>query len=149
MTKLTFSKAIVQKIVEHWGVGDSALETVKALMAEGIKISMHAVYNIRRGITAQEMADELMHEQRRDIHNSPDTDTRCRWRNELLKILIPQRTESVNLNLNKSEQVKVDVNELLKQYEDLLEEAVILENASPQPVHSSQANREASSVSST
>jgi hypothetical protein len=53
---------------------------------------------------------------------------------------IPEKIESANLNVNKSE-VNVNVtSDLLKQYESLFEEATLLENCAPQPLHPPQTN---------
>ena len=59
----------------------------------------------------------------------------------------PKRIESLNMNLNKTEtKVEFNVNELLAQYEDLFEEATILENCAPEPLHPTQTNSKAGSV---
>jgi len=60
----------------------------------------------------------------------------------------PKRNENLNLTMSKTE-VKVDVPELLKQYEDLFEEATLLENAAPEPIHPTSTNSKTSPVSIT
>jgi hypothetical protein len=64
---------------------------------------------------------------------------------------IPTSIESLNMNLNKTQtEVTVNVtNELLKQYENLFEEATLLEHCAPQPIHTTQANRETSTSNTT
>ena len=93
MIKLTFSKTVIQRIVNLWGIGASAEETVKALQDEDVKISLHAVYNIRRGLTAQQMIDELQREQQRDIAKCDDSALKMKYRDLLLAKLIPQKVE--------------------------------------------------------
>jgi hypothetical protein len=90
---MTFSKEIIQRIVHLWGIGATAEETVKALKGEGVKISLHCVYNLRRSLTAQQIIDELMREQRRDIARSEDPATRMKYRDLLLAKMVPQKIE--------------------------------------------------------
>ena len=88
-----FSKTVIQRIVNLWGIGATAEETVKALKDEGVKISVHCVYNIRHGFTAQEIIDELMREQRRDIAKSENPSVRMKYRDLMLAKLMPQKIE--------------------------------------------------------
>jgi hypothetical protein len=90
---MTFSKTVIQRIVSLWGRGASAEETVKALQAVGVKISLQAVYNIRHGLTAQQMIDELQREQQRDIDQCESPALKMRYRDLLLAKLIPQKVE--------------------------------------------------------
>jgi hypothetical protein len=137
-----YSKNVTEKIVEYWALGYSAEETRGMLLRErNVGICLTTIYKHRHSLTAQNLIDELMRRQERAILKA-DTDDPAlamKYRNELLKILVPQRIESLSLNVNKSE-VKVDVADLLKQYEDLFEEATILENCAPKPIRSSEAN---------
>ena len=103
MTILTFSKLITQKIIEYWGLGFTAEETVKALLDDGVKISLHAVYNHRKSLTAQNLIDELIRRQERAVLKA-DTDSPAlamKYRNELLKLLMPQRIEAAVSGLPK------------------------------------------------
>jgi Fe2+ or Zn2+ uptake regulation protein len=100
---LTFSKLITQKIIEYWGLGFTAEETVKALLDDGVKISLHAVYNHRKSLTAQNLIDELIRRQERAVLKA-DTDSPAlamKYRNELLKLLMPQRIEAAVSGLPK------------------------------------------------
>jgi hypothetical protein len=103
VTILTFSKLITQKIIEYWGLGFTAEETVKALLDDGVKISLHAVYNHRKSLTAQNLIDELIRRQERAVLKA-DTDSPAlamKYRNELLKLLMPQRIEAAVSGLPK------------------------------------------------
>jgi Fe2+ or Zn2+ uptake regulation protein len=90
---LTFSKTVIQRIVNLWGLGASAEETVKALREEDVKISLHGVYNIRKSLTAQQMIDELQREQQRDIAKCDTPALKLKYRDLLLAKLMPQKTE--------------------------------------------------------
>lgn len=96
MVKTTFSKQITEKIVEHWGLGFTAEESHKALLDNGIKISLHTVYNHRRSLTAQQLIDELIRRQERAIlkADAEHPELAMKYRNELLKVLVPQRIEA-------------------------------------------------------
>lgn len=48
---------------------------------------------------------------------------------------IPTKIEELSLNLNKNETTINVTSNLLKQYENLFEEATLLENCAPQPLH--------------
>jgi hypothetical protein len=70
-------------------------------------------------------------------------------KNQLTIVLAgePLRTESLSISKNQTE-VKLNVtSDLLKQYEDLFEEAALLEHCAPQPLHKAKTNSEASTVS--
>ena len=55
-----FKKEVTQRIVELWGLGYTAEETVKEIKEKhNIRISLHTVYNKRNSLTAQEMISEL------------------------------------------------------------------------------------------
>jgi hypothetical protein len=147
MVNLMFSKMVTERIVELWGLGFSAEETRKAFKDERVTICLNTIYKHRRSLTAQHLIDQLINKQLRDIlsqrKDSPELS--MRYRNELLKILIPQRIESYAYS-KEEKSVKVDVEGLLAQYEDLFEEATILENAAPEPIHPPQANRKTGPV---
>jgi hypothetical protein len=91
-----FNKQTTEKIVELWGLGFTATETVTALKDEGITISLHTVYNHRRSLTAQNLIDELIRRQERAILKA-DADNPAlamKYRNELLRLLLPQKIET-------------------------------------------------------
>ena len=87
-----FSKHVIEKVVECQGIGLSAEETRKYLRDNyQIKISLNSVYNLRHGVTAQDIIDELIRRQERAIRlaDSEDPALGLKYRNELLKILVP------------------------------------------------------------
>ena len=89
-----FRKEVTQRIVELWGLGFTAEGTVRELkQKDNIRISLHTVYNKRNCLTAQQMINELQREQLRDIATTSSPALRLKYRNELLKILLPIRME--------------------------------------------------------
>ena len=58
-----------------------------------IKISLHTVYNKRNSLTAKEMISELQREQLKEIATVKNPGLRLKYRNELLKILLPIKME--------------------------------------------------------
>ena len=109
---MTFSKQVTHKIVEHWGLGFTAEESQKALVDDGIKISLHTVYNHRRSLTAQNLIDELIRRQERASlkADADHPELAMKYRSELLKILVPQRIEAVSYS-EVEEKVTVNVTE--------------------------------------
>ena len=94
VTKIMFGKEVTQRIVELWGLGYTAQETVTALKEKhNIKISLHTVYNKRNSLTAKEMISELQREQLKEIAATKSPGLRLKYRNELLKILLPIKME--------------------------------------------------------
>jgi hypothetical protein len=144
-----YSRAVTQRIIELQALGFSAEETRKRLRErEGITLNLNTVYRHRRSQVGREIIDELIRTQLRSIAHAATgkgSAQAMKYRNELLKILIPVRIESLSIQKTEAN-VNVNVEDLLKQYEDLLEEATILENAHPEPVHPAQANHKASTV---
>jgi len=99
---MTYSKEVTNKIVECWGLGFTAEETVKALEDwKGIQVGIATVYRHRHNLTAQQCIDELIRKQMRDIATNDDPNLKLKYRNELLKLLIPQRIESLNMTAQK------------------------------------------------
>jgi len=94
---MTYSREVTNKIVECWGLGFTAEETVKALEEwKGIHVGLATVYRHRHSLTAQNIIDELMRKQFRDIAKEENPELRMKFRNELLKILVPQRIEAMS-----------------------------------------------------
>jgi len=108
---MTHTKQTTHRIVEMWGLGFTAEETVRAFREEySIHIGLATVYRKRHSITAQEIIDEIMRKQLRDIARDDSSDLRMKYRDKLLEKLIPQRIES--LSVQKIEQhVKIDATE--------------------------------------
>ena len=75
-----------------WGKGLTANETVKYIeQTENVKIGLATVYRHRHSLTAKEIIDELMREQRRDISLTQTPSVRMKYRHKLLSILLPQQ----------------------------------------------------------
>lgn len=144
-----YGKTITQYIIECQAKGLTGEETQQALKDQkGITVHLNTIYAHRKSSVGQEITDELIRQQQRDIlrQQQSNPELSLKYRNELLKILVPFKAEieSRNLNITKTE-VNVNVtSDLLKQYESLFEEAALLENCAPQPLHPAQTNREAS-----
>ena len=143
-----YRKEVTRLIIECWGKGLSAEETRKFIdKKEGILIGLNTVYRHRHSITGQKIIDELFRQQRRDIALEQDSDKRMKYRNELLKILVPQRIESISFerreNINRVE----DVSELLEKYEQSINRAVkgnLPKNHTAEQVDTAQAHTETS-----
>ena len=92
-----YTKQVTYKIVECWGLGLTAEETVDAIEQwRGIRIGLATVYRHRHSITGQKIIDELFRKQLRDIAQA-DPETRLKYRDKLLEKLIPQRVESYSM----------------------------------------------------
>jgi hypothetical protein len=139
-----YSKQVTEDIIKYQALGFSAEETREALKKErGVYPNLNTIYQHRRSPIGQELASELLRQQERDILKS-DSDNRelaMRYRNELLKIMIPQMSIALTKNINEN---KTEINvtsDLLKQYENLFEEAALLEHCAPQQIHTTQTNK--------
>jgi hypothetical protein len=139
-----FTKSVTEEIIHYQALGFSASETKTVLKEKNeIEISLNTIYKHRASPIGQEIASELLRQQERSIlkTDSSNPELAMRYRNELLKILIPQMTINLNKNINEN---KTEINvtsDLLKQYESLFEEAALLEHCAPQPVHPAQTNK--------
>lgn len=136
-------------------MGFSAEETRSTLKEQnGISITLNTVYRHRKSAVGQEIVEELIRRQERSILKA-DTDDPAlamKYRNELLKILVPQRIEAytkVDQNVNTT---VTNINVALRDYQWALEEAARLNlqsNNKAKPVDSPQATSEASPVPTT
>jgi hypothetical protein len=137
-----YSKEVTAIILADWGKGESAEETMKHLKdVFGKAPCLNTIYTHRNGLTAKNLVDELLTQQKRAITKTSDEELGLKYRNELLKIFIPQMSINLNKNINEN---KTEINvtsDLLKQYESLFEEAALLEHCAPQPVHPAQTNK--------
>lgn len=92
-----YPRTVTEKIVEYWALGFSAEETREVLIEkQGVTIALNTIYAHRHSLTAQHLVDQLIHRQERAILKA-DTDNPAlamKYRNELLKILLPQRVEA-------------------------------------------------------
>lgn len=94
---MTLPKTVTKRIVELWGIGASAEETQKALADEDIKLCTNTIYAKRKSITAQEMIEELIRKQLRDIAQcGDDYRTRLEYRDRMLDKYMPKKTENKN-----------------------------------------------------
>jgi gamma-glutamyl phosphate reductase len=111
-----YSRIITQRIVELQAHGFSATETQKALQDEyDISVGINTVYRHRKSSVGQEIIEELIRQQERDILKSDadDRELAMRYRNELLKILIPSRMEILSKSLNLTQTTVKHVVELV------------------------------------
>ena len=115
-------------------MGFSAEETRKSLREhDGLTVSLNTVYKHRRSQVGREIIDELIRMQLYSIAHAAGkgaTAQALKYRNEMLKILIPVRIESLSIQKTETN-VKVDVEDLLKQYEDYVVKRAMGQN----PVH--------------
>jgi polyphosphate kinase len=114
MVKTMYKTTVTHEIVKAWAKGASAEETKKYLEAElGLHICLNTIYKKRRSLEAQEMIDELVRNQLRDITTTKNEQLKMQYRNELLKILLPLRIETVNKNLSINQTTTKHVIELV------------------------------------
>jgi hypothetical protein len=91
-----YPKIITEKIIELQAKGFSAEETRSYFQQEqGLKIGLNTVYRPRKSVVGQEIADEMVRTQQRSILKQEEKNPALamKYRNELLKLLIPQRIE--------------------------------------------------------
>ena len=98
-----YPKEITGWIDEAWAKGFSAEQTVEVIKKKcGLKIGLATVYRRRHGKTTRDLVDELMRQQQFDIATSDNEELKLKYRNELLKIFIPQMTVNLNKNINET-----------------------------------------------
>lgn len=120
---MTYSREITNMIVECWGLGLSAEETREYIFrTKQVMMGLATVYRHRHSLTAQQIIDELMRKQMRDIAKEDNSDVRMKYRDKLLEKLLPKRLEMYSQH---EERVDVDVNiqALLERYEGIVERA--------------------------
>jgi hypothetical protein len=94
-----YSKEVTAIILADWGKGASAEETMKHLKdVFGKAPCLNTIYTHRNGLTAKNLVDELLTQQKRAITKTSDEELGLKYRNELLKIFIPQMTINKNIN---------------------------------------------------
>jgi len=114
--KTTYPKTVTEKIIEYWGLGFSASETKDALLTEQqINIGLNTIYKHRHSLDGQNLIDQLINKQLRDIlsQRKDNPELSMRYRNELLKILVPVQIETTNKNLTISQTTVKHVVELV------------------------------------
>ena len=88
---MTLSKTTTQLIVQCWCNGLTAEETVDYLKEKHkISVALQTVYNHRKSLTAQDMIDELLRQQNRDIALA-DRALKLKYRDRVLAKLMPQK----------------------------------------------------------
>ncbi len=108
-----YGKEITNYIVECWGQGLSAEETVKALeKRNNITIGLATVYRHRHSLTAKAIIDEIMRKQLRDIALAQNPSVRMKYRHKLLTILLPQIIEQ-KTEIDMKKEVKFESRALL------------------------------------
>lgn len=97
-----YKRAVTETIVHCWGKGLSASETVTWIKEKlNLDVGIATVYRHRHSLTAKDIIEELMREQRRDIALCQSDATRMKYRDKLLKKLIPELiTMKADLNVN-------------------------------------------------
>ncbi|TFH21656.1 hypothetical protein E4G67_05400 [Candidatus Bathyarchaeota archaeon] len=94
-----YPRNITEKILELQAKGYSAELTKEYLEDHGTpNIHLNTIYNHRRGTVSQEITDELVRQQQLDItlaNQKGKRELAMKYRNELLKLLIPQRIEQM------------------------------------------------------
>ena len=125
-----FNKSVTEEIVRYQALGFSASETQTALKQENhIDISLNTIYKHRRSPIGQEIASELLRQQERSIlkTDSSNPELAMRYRNELLKILIPQMT----LILAKTETTNKTELSISKEAEEIIKFSRVFQDADP------------------
>jgi polyphosphate kinase len=101
-----YSKEVTTIILADFARGATAEETRQHLKDTlSISPALNTIYTHRHSITTEQLVDELQRQQERDITKEQNSEVRMKYRNELLKILVPLRAEILtkNLSINQSE----------------------------------------------
>jgi len=103
---LTYSKETTSLILADWAKGATAEETCKHVEeVNGRPIGIATVYRHRHSLTTQDLIDELLRQQERDITKA-EAKTALHYRNELLKILLPVKILQLNKNINENREIQ-------------------------------------------
>lgn len=133
-----YPRTVTERIIELQAKGFSAEETRQAILEQNdVKICVDTIYKHRKGAVSREIADETLKQQQRSIlkQDNANPELAMKFRNELLKLLIPQRivldqkteiTENVNINAT-------ETTILLARYENYVKRRVGNEVANLQP----------------
>ncbi len=138
-----YSKEVTALIMQDWARGFSAEETRNHIHdALGVKPCINTIYAHRNSLTTQNLIDELLNQQEREIFKAgagtkdeegkyiipPNQKIAMHYRNELLKILLPIKilsfnkteiTENINRNLNLTNYSEEDKTAILDAYRRL------------------------------
>jgi len=97
-------------IVECWGLGLTAEETREYIhRTKKVMMGLATVYRHRHSLTAQQIIDELIRKQMRDIAKEDSSDIRMKYRDKLLEKFIPQRIEAYQKSVHE-EKREVTIN---------------------------------------
>jgi len=91
-----YPRNITERILELQAKGFTAEETRLAIKEQNDKeIGLATIYRHRTGTASKEIADETLKQQQRSILKQEQANPQLamKYRNELLKLLIPQRIE--------------------------------------------------------
>lgn len=102
---MTYGKEIKATAISDHSKGATATEIQKHLTeVYNVKPCTNTIYDWISNVTIEQIVDELMRQQERDITKESDSDLRMHYRNELLKLLMPAKQEiiSKSLNVNKN-----------------------------------------------
>jgi len=97
MVNLLYSKIIIEEIIRFQALGFSAEETRIALKDKyGKQPALNTIYKYRRSPIGQEMIEELIRHQERDIlkADSENIGLAMKYRDKLLALLLPQKIMS-------------------------------------------------------
>ena len=103
---MVYSKEITAVILSDYAKGASAEETIKHLTeAYGVTPNINTIYSHRKSLTAEQLVDELIRQQQRDITKEPDSQRRMFFRDKLLDKLMQLKIEIVSkhLEINQTE----------------------------------------------
>lgn len=105
-TTLVYSKEVTAIILADWAKGASAEETREHINNTlGVRPALNTIYTHRHSLTTQDLIDELLRQQERDLTKEQNSEIRMKYRNELLKLLLPIKAEFLtkNLSINQTE----------------------------------------------
>lgn len=98
---MAYSKEVTAIILADWAKGASAEETRRHLQdVYGKAPCLNTIYAHRKRLTTDDLVDELMRQQLRDITTAQNPRTKMHYRNELLKLLLPLKIEQLTVNRN-------------------------------------------------
>lgn len=101
-----YSKEVTAIILSDFAKGASAEETREHLKnMYGRSPCLNTIYAHRNSLTTAQLIDELLRQQERDITKAVTDELRMKYRNELLKILLPVRIIQLNKTINENHDI--------------------------------------------
>lgn len=91
-----YPRTVTEKILQCQAKGLSGYETQQFLLKkDNLKIHLNTIYNHRKGAVSQEIINETLRQQQFSIALADERQPALalKYRNELLKILMPQKLE--------------------------------------------------------